>query len=102
MMFPWGSTGARRKWEITFAIRDADKAISGITLGQVCAAGVVSLEVACYRCKRKGRYRLTRLIDRHGAGKRLPAFKDMLTADCPRRGGSGFHDQCGAYFPMLA
>lgn len=57
--------------EIAFAIREANKAIAGVTLGQVCAAGTVFLEVACYECKRKGSYRLMRLIDRHGAGKGL-------------------------------
>ena len=46
-------------------------------LGQVCAAGVVALDVACYQCPRKGRYRITRLVDRLGAGKDLPALCDM-------------------------
>lgn len=61
----------------------------------------VFLEVAYYQCPRRGRYRLTRLIDRHGAGKGLPVLKDELTADCPKRWVLGFHDQCGAYFPKL-
>jgi hypothetical protein len=86
--------------EIAVAIRDANKAISGATLGQFCAAGAVSLDVACYQCPRKGRYHLTRLIDKHGAGEGLPSLKRELTADCPRRNASGFYNQCGAYFPQ--
>jgi hypothetical protein len=101
MMSSMGVNRRKAEMEIAIAIREADKAISGMTLGQVCAAGVVSLEVACYQCSRRGRYRLTRLIDRHGAGKVLPALKDMLTAECPKRGGSGFYEQCGAYFPRV-
>lgn len=73
--------------------------IEGVTLGQVCASGLVVLEVACHSCSRRGRYRVTRLIDRHGAGKGLPELKDMLAGDCPKRGGTSFFNQCGAYFP---
>lgn len=87
--------------EIAFATREANAAIAGLTLGQVCAAGTVSLEVACYECQRKGRYRLTRLIDRHGAGMGLIELKAMLTADCPKCTNTGFYGQCGAYFPKL-
>jgi hypothetical protein len=62
-------------------------AITGVTLGQVCAAEVVFLDVACYQCARKGRYRITRLIDRHGAGtgRLCQRSKDELAADCPKR-----------------
>lgn len=75
----------KAKMETTFAIRAANEAIAGMTLGQVCATGTVFLEVACYQCPRRGRYRLTRLIDRRGAGKGLPVLEDELTADCPKR-----------------
>ena len=86
--------------EIAESIRESNARIEGATLGQVCAAGVVVLEVACHGCPRRGRYRVTRLIDRHGAGKALPELRDILAADCPKRRGS-FFNQCGAYFPGL-
>ena len=41
---------------------------------------------------------MTRLIDRHGAGKALPELRDMLAADCPRRSGTSFFNECGAHF----
>jgi len=87
--------------EIAFAIREANEAISGLTLGQICAFGVVSLEVQCYRCPRRGRYRVTRLIDQYGAGQGLPELIDLWTTDCPKRGRTAFYDQCGAYCPKL-
>ena len=62
--------------------------MAGVTLGQVCAAGLVVLEVACHSCPRRGRYRVTRLIDKYGAGKALPELHDILAGDCPKRSGS--------------
>jgi hypothetical protein len=94
---------SRRKeaHEIAESIRESNNAIAGVTLSQVCAGGLVVLEVACYGCSRRGRYRVTRLIDRHGAGKGLPELRDMLAGDCPKRGSASFFNQCGAYFPGL-
>jgi Transposase domain (DUF772) len=54
--------------------------------GQVCASGLVVLEFACHQCPRKGRYQVTRLIDRHGAGMELMKLKDLLSADCRKHG----------------
>lgn len=71
-----------------------------MTLGQVCASGLITLEVGCYCCPRRGRYRVTRLIDLHGAGKALPELRDMLAADCPKRNGN-LLNQCGAHFPRV-
>ena len=84
--------------EIAESIQESNTRIAGVTLGQVCAAGLAVLDVACHSCPRRGRYRVTRLIDRHGAGKGLPELRDMLAADCPKRNGSPLHP-CGAYFP---
>jgi hypothetical protein len=36
---------------------------------------------------RRGRYRVTRRIDRHGAEKELPELRNMLASDCPKRTG---------------
>ena len=43
-----------------------------VSLGQICASGTVKLRVECLRCKRKGLYRVTRLIDRYGAAMGPP------------------------------
>ncbi|MGH9345478.1 MAG: hypothetical protein ACRD19_17155 [Terriglobia bacterium] len=93
-----GSSRRKELREIADGIRESHARIAGVTLGQVCAAGVVVLDVACHSCPRRGRYRITRLIDRHGAGTVLPELRDILAADCPKRNGS-FFNQCGAYFP---
>jgi len=94
-----GYSRRRELRELTDRIRESDARIEGVTLGQVCAGGMVMLEVACHCCPRRGRYRVTRLIDRHGAGKGLPELRDMLAVDCPRRRGVSFLHPCGAYFP---
>jgi hypothetical protein len=60
------------------------------------------LRVTCPKCERAGRYRVARLIERHGAGAGLPDWKDVVTADCPRRAKPGATwDICGAHFPDL-
>lgn len=73
-------------------------AVAGVTLGQVCAARLVALDVSCHVCPRRGRYRLTRLIDRQGAGKSLIELKDLLSADCPQHAHESFFRSCGVYF----
>ncbi len=58
----------REDREIADAIEQSNRRIMGVTLGQVCAADLVVLEVSCHVCRRHGRYRVTRLIDRYGPG----------------------------------
>jgi len=78
-----GYSRRREAREIAEAIDESNRRIAGVTLGQVCAANLAVLEVSCHVCPRRGRYRVTRLIDRHGAGKSLTDLKDILSADCP-------------------
>jgi len=66
--------------------------------GRLCAAGIVTLNVACICCSRRGRYKVTRLIDQHGASMNLALLRDVLSKDCPRRLGSAMNP-CGACFP---
>jgi hypothetical protein len=73
-----------------------------VTLGQVCASGLVVLEVACYQCPRRGRYRVTRLIDQHGAGMELVKFKDLLAAGCSKQGNASYFNRCGVHFPEVS
>ena len=72
-----------------------------VSLGQLCASGLVKLRVECLRCKRKGLYRITGLIDRHGAAMGLPDLRHILAADCPRQRAVSIYDQCGIYYPDL-
>lgn len=58
------------------------------------------LRVACGKCGRSGQYRLSGLIERHGADMTLPDLASHLSSDCPRRGGQ-LSDRCQAYFPDL-
>ncbi len=80
-------------------IEESNRQIADVTLGQVCAANILFLDVRCHVCSRRGRYRVTRLIDRYGAGKLLSEFRDLLSADCPRRVHETYFRRCGAYFP---
>src|SRR4051794_26899681 len=87
--------------EIAESIEASNRAIDGVTLGAVCGSGTVMLPVACHACPRKGRYRVTRLIDRYGPAMPLLKLRDILAADCPKKAGS-FYNQCGAYFPGVS
>ncbi len=43
------------------------------------------LAAACNRCDRAGRYRMSRLIEQHGASCSVPDLLRLLSADCPKR-----------------
>ena len=58
------------------------------------------MEVSCHRCPRRGRYRVTRLIDQHGPNKLLLELKQILSADCPKSRVTTVFDCCGIYFPQ--
>jgi hypothetical protein len=66
-----------------------------ITLGQV-AALIPTLNIACDRCERAGKYRLDTLIVRHGAGFGIPLLLSMLSADCPKRASVSAYDLSAA------
>jgi hypothetical protein len=85
--------------EIFNCTMSSNRDIAGVTLGQVCSANVVMLDVACHRCARRGRYRVTRLIDRYGAAMKLTELKDMLSSDCPYHASESVLQRCGVYFP---
>ncbi|MDE2580215.1 MAG: hypothetical protein KGL52_01135 [Rhodospirillales bacterium] len=59
------------------------------------------LEIACNRCPRGGRLRLSGLLDQHGPGMPVPDLLRLLSADCPRREAAKLHDPCGAHLPGL-
>lgn len=69
-----------------------------VTLGEI-AAHERMLNVACSRCGRRGRYRLDKLIARHGADAAVRAIVPELTADCPRRDSAALMERCDILFP---
>jgi hypothetical protein len=71
-----------------------------ITLGQL-AGRLDMLEVACRRCPRRGRLRLSRLIAEHGVSASLPELRTVLAGDCPRLASVSPYDRCNPYYPQL-
>ena len=57
------------------------------------------LNIECDKCRRRGRYRLDRLIERYGVDSKL--FDREPEADCPRKQAGNLNDQCGARCPDL-
>jgi|GEM_PF-2670148 len=73
-----------------------------ILLGEGAARGVVMLDVACRQCPRHGRLQMARLLEEHGPNMTMPALRDLLAADCPRRASTSLAYQChGVHFPQL-
>jgi hypothetical protein len=71
-----------------------------ITLGAVAAHTAV-LRVACSRCDRAARYRLDRLIARHGPACGIPDVLRLLSKDCVLRASVKAYDLCGVHCPEL-
>jgi hypothetical protein len=72
-----------------------------ILLGQV-ADHLVTLEIACNRCERKGRAAVDRLMTQHGPLMSIPTLLVLLSADCPKRQAAKMHDVCGVHLPQLS
>jgi hypothetical protein len=71
-----------------------------ISLAEVAAHTEV-LAIACSRCDRAGRYRLDRLIARHGPDFGIPELLRLLSDDCPKRKSISVYDLCGIHCPEL-
>lgn len=69
-----------------------------VDLGDV-ATRATHIEVACSRCERRGRYRLSRLVARLGEDFLMTNLSSEL-ADCPR-GNASMTERCDVYFPGL-
>jgi hypothetical protein len=63
-----------------------------VTLADVRA---LTLEIACERCGRCGRYEVKRLIAVHGADAKLPDLLAPL-ANCEKARSVSIHDRCQA------
>ena len=59
------------------------------------------LEVGCRRCERRGRLRIDKLIEQHGADMGLPELGDVLRGDCPQREAAAASERCSLYYPQL-
>jgi hypothetical protein len=71
-----------------------------ITLGAVAAHTAV-VTVGCSRCDRAARYRLDRLIARHGPACCIPDVLRLLSKDCVLRASVKAYDLCGVHCPEL-
>src|SRR5580704_11390438 len=59
------------------------------------------LVVGCDKCGRRGRYNVTRLVERYGPDANLADWLTKITADCPKRHSVDMSDQCSAHYPEL-
>ena len=62
-----------------------------VTLGDLVGK-ITMLEVACRRCERRGRLRLSRLIEQHGH------MRLILPRDCPKAEAPSVGERCSIYF----
>lgn len=69
--------------------------MSGSILLSEVAEHLITLEIACNQCERKGRAVGDRLMAQHGT------LLALLSADCPKRQAGKMHDVCGAHMPQL-
>ena len=58
------------------------------------------LEVACRKCKRRGRLSIARLIAQHGRDDHSDLCA-LIAHDCPRMLTISIYDRCGVHFPEL-
>jgi len=52
------------------------------------------LRVECTKCARKGRYRVSALIEKYGRKGNMMKWKEQLNGDCPRRDEPSLHERC--------
>jgi hypothetical protein len=59
------------------------------------------LRVECTKCARKGRYSVSRLIEKYGRKANMMKWKEQLNGDCPRRDEPSLHERCDLICPDL-
>jgi hypothetical protein len=59
------------------------------------------LRVECTKCDRKGRYSVTKLIEKHGRKGNMSKWVSGLKGDCPKRDASALHERCDLICPDL-
>lgn len=60
-----------------------------------------SVELACDKCGRRGRYHKVRLVAEHGPQTGLPDLRMRLAGDCPRALRPIGNDLCGVRYANL-
>jgi hypothetical protein len=55
---------------------------------------IQTLNVACTKCDRRGRYRVRTLVREIGIDGNIANWLSSLSADCPRRQAAAFADRC--------
>ena len=58
------------------------------------------IEVRCSKCDRRGRYRMSTLIEQYGADFAGPDLRDKLSADCAKHDAAEY-ERCDLYFPDM-
>jgi hypothetical protein len=71
-----------------------------LTVGDL-AGKLEVLNVACSKCKRRGRYRISTLLAQLGPNGRLTEWRAAIMADCPKVLAASHWDACGAHLPDL-
>jgi hypothetical protein len=66
------------------------------------AARTDTLQIACTKCDRVGRYPLDTLIQRYGSEVRIPDLLRVLSAGCPMRESVSPHALCGCHVSELS
>jgi len=59
------------------------------------------LRVECTKRARKGRYSVSRLIEKYGRKANMMKWKEQLNGDCPRHDEIGLHEPCDLICPDL-
>jgi hypothetical protein len=73
-------------------------ASGGIRLGQV-AAWLSVMDMACNRCRRRGRLNTARLVAKYGTEMPISELLRIAAEECPRTRQA--HDMCGVHLPQL-
>ena len=50
---------------------------------------------------RKGRYSVAKLIEKYGRSGNMMKWKELLSADCPKREAHQLHERCDVMMPDL-
>lgn len=60
------------------------------------------MEIECANCDRRGRYKVSRLIEKWGADMPISTFIASLGMTCPKYVKASKFDPCGIICPQLA
>ena len=70
-----------------------------LSLAQIAELMTI-INVRCTKCDRRGRYRITTLIERYGADFAGPDLREKLSADCEKHDAPEY-ERCDLFFPDM-